>query len=64
MAVALTCLAPSCALRYGLARLRFGSLGEGDPVPDVALVDAQGEPLRLRELVQDKPLVLIFGSYT
>ncbi len=52
----------------GMARYdqrREGSLKVGDAAPDVAMVTLDGEtPVRLRDRVGEKPLVLIFGSYT
>ena len=37
----------------------------GDPAPDFALRDADGEnPVRLSEIVGDRPVALVFGSFT
>jgi len=37
----------------------------GDPAPDFELRDIQGEdPIRLSNFRGDKPVVLIFGSFT
>jgi len=42
-----------------------GRLKPGDPAPDVALVSLDGAtPVRLSERIGEKPLILIFGSYT
>ncbi len=42
-----------------------GRLRVGDPAPDVALVALDGtRPVRIREFVGGKPLVIVFGSYT
>jgi len=50
-------------LRYD--QRREGTLRVGDRVPDVALVklDGRGET-RLSAYVGDKPLVIVFGSFT
>lgn len=44
---------------------RAGHLAAGDPAPDFSLakLDKSGQ-VRLSELNRDKPVVLIFGSYT
>ena len=46
-------------------RARAGSIALGDPAPDFSLekVDKSGT-LRLSELNQGQPVVMIFGSYT
>jgi len=42
-----------------------GTLRVGDAAPDVELVALDGaRRLRLKESVGEKPLVLVFGSYT
>ena len=43
---------------------RDGNLRVGDPAPDVELVRVSGGTTRLSEHWAEKPLVLIFGSYT
>lgn len=44
---------------------REGSLVVGDLAPDVALATIDGGPeIRLASLAGDKPLVLVFGSFT
>ena len=44
---------------------REGKLVVGDPAPDVALTAIDGGPdIRLASLMRDKPLVLVFGSFT
>jgi hypothetical protein len=44
---------------------RAGSLAVGDVAPDFALPLVQGEGvIRLSEEVRERPVVLIFGSYT
>ena len=41
-----------------------GDLKVGDPAPDAALVDLEGQRVRLKERFGGKPVVLVFGSYT
>lgn len=42
-----------------------GNLKVGDAAPDVTLVALDGKtPVRLRDRMGGKPLVLVFGSYT
>ena len=42
-----------------------GILKVGDRAPDVALVSLDGRtPVRLSEHFGEKPLILVFGSYT
>ncbi len=42
-----------------------GALSVGDLAPDVTLLALDGKtPVRLKERVGGKPLVLVFGSYT
>jgi len=49
---------------YG-QQMRSGTLEEGDPVPSVTLYALDGStPRELREFVGNRPLVLIFGSFT
>jgi hypothetical protein len=44
---------------------REGDLRVGDAAPDVVLGAIDGAPdVRLADLVGDKPLVLVFGSFT
>jgi hypothetical protein len=50
-------------LRYD--QRQDGKLRRGDRAPDVTLVSLDGQtPLALGTLVGDKPLVLVFGSFT
>jgi hypothetical protein len=50
-------------LRYD--QRREGSLKVGDLAPDVALASLDGaSPVRLRERLAGRPLVLVFGSFT
>jgi hypothetical protein len=42
-----------------------GKLKVGDPAPDVALLALDGTtPVRLKDSVGGKPLILVFGSFT
>lgn len=44
---------------------REGDLKVGDPAPDVALLELDGSTrVHLRDRIGDKPLILVFGSYT
>ena len=53
---------------YGMLRYdqrREGPLEVGEKAPDIALVGLDGvSPVRLKDHMGDKPLVIIFGSYT
>lgn len=49
-------------LRYD--QRREGKLRVGDVAPDVTLATLDGGEARLSEHVGEKPLVLIFGSFT
>jgi hypothetical protein len=52
-------------LRYNkYDRREKGSLQLGQPAPDLALTMYGGEPVRLSELWQAKPVFLVFGSCT
>jgi len=37
---------------------------EGDPAVDFSLKDVQGETHRLSDLLEIKPVLIIFGGYT
>ncbi len=44
---------------------REGRLVVGDPAPDVVLASIDGSPdVQLASLMREKPLVLVFGSFT
>jgi hypothetical protein len=45
-------------------RRREGRLAVGDRAPDAVLSRLDGGETRLSELVGERPLVLIFGSFT
>ena len=50
-------------LRYD--QRQEGKLRRGDRAPDVALVALDGQrPMPLASVMGDKPLVLVFGSFT
>lgn len=53
-------------IRYNEYDIRSeGSLQVGDLAPDLELASADGSgPRRLSDLYREKPLVLVFGSYT
>jgi hypothetical protein len=52
-------------LRYGVTQVKEGELHVGDKAPDVELVALDGASrFRLWERLGERPLVLIFGSYT
>lgn len=51
-------------LRFGLTQLEVGDLRVGDPAPDADVVALDGTPQRLLARLADKPLVLVFGSFT
>jgi len=51
-------------LMYGYPQMDEGQLQVGSKMPVVALTDPDGKPLSMDGLGQDRPLVLIFGSYT
>ena len=53
-------------IRYNEYDIRSeGSLGVGDLAPDLELAAVDGSaPKRISDLYREKPLVLVFGSYT
>ena len=53
-------------IRYNEYDIRSeGSLAVGDLAPDLELASADGSgPKRISDLYREKPLVLVFGSYT
>ncbi len=69
VAAALTAIAGSPKnwygfLRYGLPGIHSGTLQVGDPAPDVELHALDGSTFRLRDRIGDRPLVIVFGSFT
>ena len=51
-------------MTYG-RQAREGNLKVGDPAPVVSLVDLDGSTTRkLSEWIGERPLVLVFGSFT
>ena len=51
-------------MRYGLSQARPGELHRGIAAPDAALVTLDGSESRLLDYVGERPLVLVFGSFT
>ena len=52
-------------VRYALPHMHRGNLHVGYQAPDVKLVSVDGaSTFQLREHLQGKPLVLVFGSFT
>ena len=53
-------------IRYNEYDIRSeGSLSVGDLAPDLELASADGSgPKRISDFYREKPLVLVFGSYT
>jgi hypothetical protein len=52
-------------VRYALPHMHRGKLHPGDDAPDVRLLALDGSNhFHLRERTGNRPLVLIFGSYT
>ena len=52
-------------VRYALPQMRSGELKVGDSAPDVELLALDGQSrIRLHDRLGDRPLVLVFGSYT
>jgi hypothetical protein len=52
-------------LRYALPQWHRGDLHVGDRAPDVALLSLDGQTqFHLSDRIGQRPLVLVFGSYT
>ena len=52
-------------VRYALPYMHTGNLKLGDSAPDVTLVALDGaQRFQLRQHLQGRPLVLVFGSFT
>lgn len=52
-------------LRYALPQWRDGNLHVGDRAPDVRLLALDGQStFHLSDRIGQRPLVLVFGSYT
>jgi Iodothyronine deiodinase len=52
-------------LRYALPQWRNGDLHVGDPAPNVRLLALDGHStFHLSDRIGQRPLVLVFGSYT
>jgi hypothetical protein len=74
LAIAIAILAALATWQMGgpknvLGMIRYdqrqeGKLRVGDSAPDVELVALDGSHRRLKEFAGEKPLILIFGSFT
>jgi Iodothyronine deiodinase len=52
-------------VRYALPHMHRGKLHAGDDAPDAQVLALDGQQrFHLRERMRDRPLVLVFGSYT
>jgi hypothetical protein len=52
-------------VRYALPHMKLGNLKAGDQAPDFEAVALDGETrVRLYDRIGQRPLVLVFGSYT
>jgi len=52
-------------VRYAFPHMRRGTLKVGSDAPDVRLLELDGSSyFHLRERVGNRPLVLVFGSFT
>lgn len=52
-------------VRYALPHMHRGNLRVGDDAPDAPLVALDGSTIfHIRERTADRPLVLVFGSFT
>ena len=51
-------------LRYGLTQLERGRLAVGDAAPDAPVVALDGTERGLLAALGERPLVLVFGSFT
>jgi hypothetical protein len=51
-------------LRYGATQLESGDLQVGDAAPDAPVTTLDGADTELLAGLADKPLVLVFGSFT
>ncbi len=56
--------AEAVAVLDAVGFLEPDTLAVGGPAPDVPLYTPEGERLLLREMRGERPLVLVFGSYT
>ena len=68
LALASALLSPGCMVggmfTYGVANMGFDGVDEGDPAPDATLVALEGFPTTLAAHYGERPLVLVFGSFT
>lgn len=52
-------------LRYAVWQMSSGEVQVGDPAPDAEVLALDGATrFRLRDRLGERPLVLVFGSYT
>ncbi|MBS1842208.1 MAG: hypothetical protein JSS69_11190 [Acidobacteria bacterium] len=52
-------------VRYAFPHMRSGNLKVGDPAPDGKLIALNGsDHFQVRQRINGKPLVLVFGSFT
>ncbi len=52
-------------VRYALPHMHRGTLKVGSDAPDARIVDLDGvNHFHIRERTHDRPLVLVFGSFT
>jgi hypothetical protein len=52
-------------VRYALPHMRRGNLKVGDDAPDARVLDLDGTTgFHIRERLNRRPLVLVFGSFT
>ena len=52
-------------VRYALPHMHRGTLKLGSDAPDARIVDLDGvDRFHIRERTHDRPLVLVFGSFT
>lgn len=59
-----TALKRGCWPGSGSAGLRNTGLAEGEAAVEFTLKDIQGNPVSLSELLDEKPVVIVFGSFT
>ena len=52
-------------VRYAFPHMRRGNLKVGDEAPDAPVLTLDGmQTFRIRERLKQRPLVLVFGSFT
>lgn len=55
---------PKPGFRPAIERYEAAAPAVGDPMPDLAVYDAQGEPIDLGELLRENYTVLVLGCLT